>query len=211
VTAQQAKQVLLAYRPWTDDAQDPEVAQAIALCGQNAELKSWLENHCTAQSTLRDKFRGLTAPEGLQQQILSEYKSHIAPAWKRRPVLVATVAMAVLFLAVTSLWFSIPRQPGQDASFAAYRNRMVREVVKSYKMDLETNDVAQIHAYLVQHQLPADYVLPKNLDQTQTVGCGALSWQGKPVSMVCYRTGKPLAPGAKSDLFLFVIDRPGTC
>ncbi len=25
--------------------------------------------------------------------------------------------------------------------------------------------------------------------------------------MVCFRTGKPLAPGAKSDLFLFVIDR----
>jgi len=113
----------------------------------------------------------------------------------------------VLLIAITSLWFSVPRQPKQDVSLAAYRNRMVSTVVRSYGMDLETNDVAQIRAYLAQRQVPADYVLPKNLERTQTVGCGALSWQGKPVAMVCFRTGKPLPPGAKSDLFLFVIDR----
>ena len=39
------------------------------------------------------------------------------------------------------------------------------------------------------------------------LGCGVLKWQDQPVAMVCFRTGKPLAPGAKSDLFLFVIDR----
>jgi len=207
VTAQEAKQVLQAYRPWADDAQDREIAEAIARSQQDVELKKWLENHCAAQVVIRDKFRGVTVPEGLQQQILSEYKSHTTPAWRRRSALVASAAVAVLLIAVTSLWFSVPRQPRQDVSFAAYRNRMVREVVKSYKMDLETNDAAQIRACLEQRQSPANYVLPKNLEQTQTVGCGTLSWQGKPVSMVCFRTGKPLPPGAKSDLFLFVIDQ----
>jgi hypothetical protein len=92
-------------------------------------------------------------------------------------------------------------------SFAAYRSRVVRTAVRAYGMDLETNDVAQIRAYLAQHQAHADYMLPKNLDETSSVGCGVLNWQGKPVTMVCFRTGKPLAPGAKSDLFLFVIDQ----
>ena len=206
MTAQEAKKVLLAYRPWADDAQDRETAEAIALCQQDAELKHWFENHCAVQNTLRDKFLSVRTPDGLQQQILSECKSYTGLTWRQRPVVVATVAMAVLLIAVTSLWFSLPRQPRQDVGFAAYRNRMVREVVKSYKMDLETNDASQIRAYLEARRSPADYVLPKNLEQTKTVGCGALSWQGKPVSMVCFRTEKTLPPGTKSDLFLFVMD-----
>jgi hypothetical protein len=84
---------------------------------------------------------------------------------------------------------------------------MVRNVARHYGMPFETNDTAQIRAYLAQNQAPADYVLPKTLAQTSQVGCGTLSWQGKPVAMVCFRTGKPLPPGAKSDLFLFVIEQ----
>jgi hypothetical protein len=83
----------------------------------------------------------------------------------------------------------------------------VRTALRTYGMDLETNDVAQIRTYLAQHQAPADYVLPKKMEPTPSVGCGVLRWQDQPVAMVCFRTGKPLAPGAKSDLFLFVIDR----
>ncbi len=45
------------------------------------------------------------------------------------------------------------------------------------------------------------------LEQTKLVGCGVKNWQGKPVTMVCFHTGKPLAPNEKSDLFLFVVDR----
>jgi len=38
-------------------------------------------------------------------------------------------------------------------------------------------------------------------------GCAIEDWQGTKVSMVCFRTGKPLPPGEQSDLWLFVIDR----
>jgi hypothetical protein len=33
------------------------------------------------------------------------------------------------------------------------------------------------------------------------------SWQGVKVSMICFRTGRPLAPGGQGDLWLFVVDR----
>ena len=121
--------------------------------------------------------------------------------------MLAPVAAVVLLIAITSIWYNIPRQPSQDVSFATYRNRMVRNLDRTYGMDFVTNDVAQIRAYLAQHQAPADYVLPTNLAQTPQVGCGTLSWQGKPVAMVCFRTGNPLPLGATSDLFLFVIDQ----
>ena len=38
-------------------------------------------------------------------------------------------------------------------------------------------------------------------------GCAIENWQGAKVSMICFRTGKPLPPGQQSDLWLFVIDR----
>ncbi len=115
--------------------------------------------------------------------------------------------MVIILISVASLLWRIPRTQPEDLSVAGFRSRMVKTALRAYDMDLETNDVTQIRAYLAQRNTPADYELPAKLQQTETVGCGALSWQGKPVAMVCFRTGKPLSPGAKSDLFLFVIDR----
>jgi hypothetical protein len=207
VTATQAKQILLAYRPWTNDAQDPEVAEALALCQQDTELAKWLENHCAVQNAIHARFQAVSVPDGLQQQIVSEFKSRALAVWWRRPAVMATSAAVMLVIAAGSLWVSTPRTPKEDVSFAAYRSRMIRTAVKAYGMDLVTNDVTQIRMYLAQHQAHADYVVPKNLNPASSVGCGVLSWQGKPVTMVCFRTGKPLAPGTKSDLYLFVIDQ----
>jgi hypothetical protein len=207
VTSKQARDTLFTYRPWANDAQDPLVAEALGLCQQDTELAKWLEHHCAVQNAIRARFNSVAAPSGLQQQIISEYRPQVVTLWWRQPAVIAAAALLTLFLAIASLWFTMPHQPPQDVSFAAYRNRMVRTAVRAYGMDLETNDMAQIRTFLAQHQAHADYVLPKNLTQAPLVGCGALSWQGKPVAMVCFRTGKPIAPGAKSDLFLFVIDQ----
>lgn len=208
MTTNQAKQILLAYRPWTNDAQDPEVAEALALCPQDAELAAWFENQRAVQAAIRARLKAMPVPEGLRQQIVSEYQARELTAGRWRRTTIATAAALLLVVAVVSLWQNLPRQPEPEVGFATYRNRMVRAIVRTYAMamELETNDVTQVRAHLAQRKAPADYVLPRNLEQTQTVGCGALSWQGKPVTMVCFRTGKPLPSGEKSDLFLFVIN-----
>lgn len=205
MTPQQAKQILLAFRPWSAEVPSPDETAALALCRQNAELARWFENHCVVQDAIHARFNQVPVPEGLKEQILSEAKSRSVGVWWRQPAVLAAATLTIL-LSLGSLWLST-RQPKEDVGFTAYRSRMVRTAVKAYGMDLETNDVTQIRAYLAQHQAHADYVLPGNLDPASSVGCGVLSWQGKPVTMVCFRTGKPLAPGMKSDLFLFVIDR----
>jgi hypothetical protein len=74
-------------------------------------------------------------------------------------------------------------------------------------MTLETNDLNQIRTHLAQNDSPADYLLTKVLDKTPATGCGVIGWQGTPVSMVCFHSGKPLPPGEKTDIFLFVVDR----
>jgi hypothetical protein len=45
------------------------------------------------------------------------------------------------------------------------------------------------------------------LAKTAVTGCAIESWRGVKVSMICFRTGKPIPPGEQSDLWLFVIDR----
>lgn len=206
MTPQQAKQILFTYRPWAKDAPSPDEAAALALCREDAELAHWFANHCAVQNAIHARFDQVSVPAGLKEQILSESRAHGIARWWRRPAVLAAAATLAILLSLGSLWLSTT-QPKEDVSYAAYRSRMVRTAVKAYGMDLETNDVTQIRAYLAQNRAPADFVLPPNLDPASSVGCGVLSWQGKPVTMVCFRTGKPLAPGTKSDLFLFVIDQ----
>src|SRR6185295_2473769 len=93
------------------------------------------------------------------------------------------------------------------ASLQTFRKRMVSQVLRSYTMTLETSDELQIRSHLAQQQSPDDYVSPSALAAQPLAGCGVLNWRDKKVSMICYRTGKPLVPGQKSDLFLFVVER----
>ncbi len=203
---QQAQQILLLYRPGTADAQDPEFAAALALAQKDPELGHWLQEQSLVQHALRAKFRQIPIPDGLKEQILSERKAHAALPLKRRLVLSAVCGVCILLLAAVILPLLRSRE---DKSFANFRSRMVRTVAREGlypRMDLETNDLAQIRQYLADHQAPGDYVLPGGLQKTTGTGCAVLQWQDKRVSMVCFNSGKNLAPNG-SDLFLFIIKR----
>jgi hypothetical protein len=206
VTTQQAKQVLLAYRPWAATTEDAEMAEALALARTDAELAQWFALHCTTQNAMREKFQSVKAPDGLRQQILSERAAQIRSQSSRRTWLTAA-ACAAIVIAAGVIWKTAFEQPRQDLSFNGYRNRMARTALRAYGMDLETNNLAVIQAHLAANQAPVDYSIPESLTQTPAVGCGVLRWQNKPVTMVCYQTGKALPPGLKSDLILFVINQ----
>jgi hypothetical protein len=204
VNRDEAKSILLLYRPGTADAEDPQVAEALALAKGDAELKRWLEAHGARQEALRAKFRQITPPPGLKEQIITEQAARERIRSWRRNALVAVAVVVVASAALTWLW--LPRQPQGDA-FATYRVRMANIALRGYRMDLATNNPAAIRAYLGQRSAPADYILPASLEKTATTGCAVENWRGVNVSMVCFRTGKPLPPNQSSDLWLFVIDR----
>ena len=207
MTPQQAKQILLAFRPWANDALDPEMAEALALCRENPELAKWLETHNETQAALHNSFKKITPPDAFREQIIAEHNASLRQSWWRRPAVVATLALIVIVVAIGSTVLPHLSRGPRLTAFETFRTRMVNSAVKTYSMDVETNDVAQIRAYLAGKQAHADYVAPANLDEKiSAVGCAALSWQGKPVAMICYKTGQPLADGTKSDMFLFVVD-----
>ena len=200
-----AKNILLLYRFGTADAADPQIAEALALVKQDAELARWFGEHCARQEVLRAKFREIPVPAGLKEQIISEHAAQEKIiVWRRYPAVTAAAAIMVILLALATIWRQLPEP---DNTLAIYQNRMVGVALRGYAMDLATNNPAQIRAYLEQNHAPADYVLPAPLEKVAMTGCAIQSWQGTKVSMICFRTGKPLPPGQPGDLWLFIVDR----
>lgn len=201
----EAKTILRLYRPGTSDAEDPQIAAALALAKMDPELARWREVHCARQFVIGEKFRQITIPAGLREQIISEQAaSENAKFWRPKYALAMVTALALLFGMLALFW--LPKH-GQDDTLAIYKNQMVGIALRGYGMDLTTNDPAQIRSHLAQNLAPADYALPAALQKVAVAGCAVESWQNAKVSMICFRTGKPLPPGEQSDLWLFVVNR----
>jgi hypothetical protein len=204
MTNDQAKQTLQLYRPGTADDADPAFAEALEMCEREPELKKWFTNHCALYAALRAKFKQISVPEGLKEQIIAERQVHTTPLWQKAVILAGAVA-AVVMVVVNLIQNYHPREPHD---FAAYRSYMGRVGSSTYEMDLLTPDLDQVRLFFAKTNALADYVLPDNLKaNAKVVGCVLTSWQGKQVSMICFQTGRPLRPGFQSDLWMFITDR----
>jgi hypothetical protein len=203
VNREEAKSILLLYRPDATEPNDPEFAAALALTKADAELARWFEEHCARQNLLRAQFQKITPPAGLMEQIISEHKANLV--WQaRQRNLRRTMAFAIIigciFLAGLQWW----PHGGDDDTFAVYQTRMVGTALRGYAMDLTGNDPAAIRNYLAQNHAPADYVLSEALKKIPTTGCSIENWQGAKVSLICFHTGKT---AQSTDLWLFVANR----
>lgn len=204
MNSDEAKTILLLYRPGTADAEDPQIAAALAVARGDAELSRWLEEHCARQRRLRDRFQAIAVPAGLKEQIISEHLARKRSTHFQRNFILAVAAIvALLGLAV----FWRPARPGAAGSLALYQRQMAGIALRSYGMDLATSDATAVKTYFAEQHAPADYVVPAGLQKAQLVGCAVESWQGAKVAMICFRTGRPAAPGVQSDLWLFVVNR----
>jgi hypothetical protein len=204
VNNQEAKRILALFRPGSADEQDPSFDEARQLAKTDPELARWFEAHCQTYLLLRQRFQAIPIPPGLKEQILSERKIQ-RPLFQRywRPLL----AMAAVVVLLLGLDFGLNPFHSAKGRYAAYRKRMIKSALGGYYMDLTTSDPVRIRAFLTTNHAPADYPLPAGLKTAAVVGCVVSSWQGNPVSMVCFKTGRPLAPGDQSDLWLFVTSR----
>jgi hypothetical protein len=201
MTNEQAKQILQLYRPNTADATDPSFAEALEACEHDADLKQWFAHHCALYAAIRSKFKKIPVPEALKEQIIAERPVQRTAAWQK--VVLAGGALAVAVMALMVLIPQVTHREPHD--FAAYRGYMSGKAEKSYYMDFLSSDLDAIRTYLAEGKAIADYVLPENLQKNaKPLGCLATTWQGKPVTMVCFATGRPTEPNHPSDLWLFI-------
>ncbi len=211
MNANEAKIILQLYRRHSADADDPQIAEALALAGRDPELAAWLEQHCQRQFIVGAKLRQISVPAGLKEQIISEAAANRRMISQRRKTQFALLAVILLFGSF-ALYQLVPRNPARSAAIpddtlAAYRSQMTGIALRGYGMDLLTNNPATIYDYLAEKKAPADFALPVALQKVAVTGCAIQGWQSGKVSMICFRTGKPLPPDQSSDLWLFVADR----
>jgi hypothetical protein len=200
----EARQILALFRPGTADEQDDAFDAARQLAKSDPDLARWFEEHCEAYLILRQKFRSIRIPPGLKEQILSERKIQ-RPFFQRYwgPLLAVAAAVALL-IGIESGYLPLLLSPH---SYPAYRQRMTEEALGGYYMDLLSKDPVAIRKFLAEKKAPADYSLPAGLQSAAVVGCAVASWQSNAVSLICFKTGRPLEPGVQSDLWLFVTER----
>lgn len=206
MNCEEARDILRLYRPENAaDEQDPSIVGALALAKQDPGLAAWLETHRASQQALAEKFRAIPVPAGLKEQIISENAAARRATQSRRRAVFAVALVVIMGFTFAAVWLS-QRRPAED-TLAVFQNRMAKYALRGYSMDTNTSDAQAIRAYLKQRQAPADYVLTAPLQQTAQSGCAVEGWLDKNVTMVCFLTGRPLAAGAKSDLWLFVVDQ----
>ncbi len=195
-----AREVLLRYRPGVDDGDDPEMVAALELAKADLELGGRLREQIVFHSAVGASLRHVEPPAGLKERILAgQPDRHIITVWWRNPAVLAVAAVLVLVIGLTSIWFP---SRAENNSFAAFRARMARVALRDYnRMDLLSSDPKEIRRYLAGHSPDGDFVLPAGLQSVTPLGCAALRWHDRPVSMVCFKRG------ANDQIWLFIINR----
>ncbi|MBX3747417.1 MAG: hypothetical protein KF833_19070 [Verrucomicrobiae bacterium] len=192
----QARHILSLWRPEPHVPDDPEWTRALDLAARDPELRDWFERHRAFQAGTRLALRKLPPPPGLADRILRQTATPsrrsllpFPPAW------LAAAACLVIALVLFAL-----RPSGRErADFPTFADRMVRTVLREYRMDLVTADLDRIRNFLESREAPASFPIPEAFARIPPAGCGILSWQGHKVAMVCL-------DGAERGMFyLFVV------
>lgn len=206
--SEEAKQILLLYRPGLPDELDPEIAGALALANDDPGLRRWFDEHCRFQRNVRAQLRAIKAPTDLKRKLLAtpvvtsrSPQSRTQPAWLvktwgRRPAWIVAAACVVAMIGLAAFWLR-PHEPGRR--FSNFQARMVGTVLREYRMDLVTSDMAQLRQYMASRGAPHNYDLTRGLERLRLTGGGLLRWRNHPVSMTCFDRGD------NQMLFLFVV------
>jgi hypothetical protein len=197
VTREEARRILMLYRPDVPETSDLALTEALALAKRDPELMIWLEKHLAWQRSLGRKLRSLPVPEELLPQILAARQTIQIARWKRPSVLLSAAALFLLLGLIAKLVMFNPA----PNHFQNFQSRMVSSVLREYSMDIVTNQLEAVRQFMAHHEAPATFEIPAPLTNLNLTGGGLLRWRNHPVSMICYDRG------TNQMVFLFVMNR----
>jgi len=200
ITNERAKFLLSAYRHNGADAQDPVFREALEQAARDPDLAAWFANQRSFDALIAEKLSSLQPPESLKPAILSGLYS--APS-KHRSIFSWLPALAAVLVLSGILLLTVTRQGGESDRPLLSEYQSAAFAVLSEgppKLDLLTSDLSRSQAYLSEKAAPRAPEVPAALRGLQTVGCKAINWNGKMISLTCF-----WLPGGEL-LHLFVID-----
>jgi len=189
------REALLRARNWSEKVRDAESSMEAG--GNDAALTTLQQRSEQFNALVHQALADIPIPADLRDQILARNKVITVPYW-RTPRAIA-MAAALAFMATGLFFWTTAKLGGEDRTFAGFRSRMIGFALREYRMDIHTNSLPVVQKYLADQGAPAEFTLPPTLAQTPVKGGAALTWQGQPVSMVCFDK-------LNTTLYMFVIE-----
>jgi hypothetical protein len=190
--------ILQAYRPGTEDTNDPYFAEALQEMARNPQLSRWFTEEQAFDQAMTGQLAAVPAPFGLKTRILA----HAAPPARSQKLrwaagLAALAALLFLLAQVVSLW----RSPAPaSAALADYTHAMINFIQPSVTLAMESQDIGAIKNWLAKKE-PRQVEIPPHLAALQPLGCSILSFHGHDVTLICFLREENQAA------HLFVVDR----
>ena len=196
MTRDEAREFLEAARSNGRDDADPRVAEALRMATQDLELSRLVERQRAFDATMAAGMQSIPVPADLKQSILAGQKivkPHFWQDWR------AATAAAAAVGALLAGGIHLINQ--NTKGFSEFRKELVTENwAGDPHVDLETDDLSKVRAWLTSEGAAGDFTLPTALAGARLQGARIFEYDGHKISLVC------LADGARH-LHLFVMDR----
>lgn len=182
----EAKFILSAYRPRGQDANDPRFAEALEQVRRDPILERWFRESVAFDMTTADKLRAIEIPTDLRDNILAGVKVSREARWKKRVGQWAVAAAVVLSAALgTLIWHNT-----RPAHLAGWQNAAL-DVISSLvrnesKFDAQSRQPSELVDWLRANHALVTGKIPDNLNKLTSIGCKTFSWNGAPVSVICF-------------------------
>lgn len=182
----EAKFILSAYRPRGQDATDPRFAEALEQLRRDPTLEHWFQKSVAFDVAVTEKLNALEVPAGLRENILAGGKVSWSSRW-RNSLLKWGIAAAFLFIAIAGSLIvretTMLRLTGWQTEALGNISSLVDG---RSKFDAQSHRAVDLVAWLQTNRAPAAASLPKNLAKLESLGCKTFSWNGIPVSVICF-------------------------
>jgi hypothetical protein len=186
VDNREAKFILNAYRPGGQDAGDPHFAEALEQARRDLSLQRWFSESIAFDAAITEKLSATAVPADLRESILGGVKVSRAPRWKNRWRKWAIAAALFVTAVVGSvIWHNT--RPVHLAGWQSTALDVISSLVRNESpFDAQSHDADQLLTWLRANHAPAAQKLPDNLGKLKSIGCKTFSWNGIPVSVICF-------------------------
>jgi hypothetical protein len=186
VDNQEAKFILNAYRPSGQDANDPRFAEALAQARRDPVLEHWFRESVAFDAAVTEKFRTVEVPPDLREKILVGVKVSRPLRWSK-PFISWAVAAALMVLAALGSLIWHNTRPTHLAGWQTQALGVISSLVRNHSsFDARSRNPTELLAWLRKNDAPAAQALPTNLEKLESLGCKTFSWNGLPVSVICF-------------------------
>lgn len=193
MTNKEASFLLGACRPNGADGNDPEFAEALARAGSDPELTAWFADQRRFDSAIAARMQSVPVPAELRSRILTGGRiSRLSAGRLSRPEpwftarrLWAVAAMVMMFAGL-GVWYSI----GFRASSGGWEDQALATLSQLVSgqdtFDAKSPNVSDLQQWLRANGSPTIGSLPASLQRLASLGCKTVSWNGHPISIICF-------------------------